>query len=381
MTVHRNDADLTEIVPDETRFTAAQATVLLVAGHHAGDDERIGLTFHQDGVNVKVDSVRVRVAGGFEYWAAGEGTPVGTVLGTVGDGLPDEGVTYTLEDDFDGRYRVDPATGNVTLAAALPYRFGEADVLDITATDAAGNRAEYVRAVGVPQETNEVEIVIPADYDPNNIPPSVVDALVWDVTTIGADGSRTTARTNLPNAAPSVHKFIKSGSIAVVATLPLHASMMGYTVFQYSDGLMIPTEVPQNLPPSYAQVASFITHPSYAPEAAADLFVFGEAEASAIQFNQFMLGLLPGAATAAAIDDGRWVDATANGLADMLFVYSAMGRLAVKFAPTLARGSFYAAYAQRVHQAHVAAETVAAMWDGRLVMPAAGASRAAGEVE
>ena len=346
--------------------------VLSAAGELTEEQYTFEIEVTDGGGLTDTGQVTIVVEPVFKYLHAGEATPVGSVLGRVPFPQPNDGsATYRLEDDHAGRYAIDPVTGEIRLLQPLPYRFGEADVLDVMIGDRRGGEASYVIAVGDPDETNHVEAVIPATFDPNYLDPALVDSLVGETHTILPDGFILIE--GWPGAPGGLTKFVKDGMVAVVKTDLLGPTKVAHTVYEFVRYAAPYTMWPGLMPPvteGYLLAGQIVVHPSYTAKTAADTIVFSPNEVETAQFNQFLIGLLPGAGTALAITDERWVDAAVNGVADVLFMYSVAGRLATTFASGLARGSFYAAHAARVHQLHAMAEFTAAAWDSRLAINA-----------
>jgi Ca2+-binding RTX toxin-like protein len=90
---------------------------------------------------------------GLDSGEVAEGAAAGTVVGTVAASDPDLGdsFTYTLTDDADGRFVIDPDTGVITVAAgvALDYENAMQHDIEVEVTDAGGLSASQTFTIDV----------------------------------------------------------------------------------------------------------------------------------------------------------------------------------------------------------------------------------------
>jgi VCBS repeat-containing protein len=81
-----------------------------------------------------------------------ENAPGGTVVGTVAASDPDgDTLSYSLTDDADGRFVIDPATGEITVAdgAALDHETAAEHQIEVEVTDADGLSASKTFTIAV----------------------------------------------------------------------------------------------------------------------------------------------------------------------------------------------------------------------------------------
>jgi len=111
--------------------------------------------------------------------AVDEGAAAGTVIGTVGASDPDAGdtLTYSLADDADGRFAIDPGTGVVTVAdgTLLDFETTGQHSLEVEVTDGQGLSATQTFAITV---TNVNEAPVIQDLNVGEVLEGAVDGTV-----------------------------------------------------------------------------------------------------------------------------------------------------------------------------------------------------------
>ena len=162
MNVYWN-GELVETVGGEGGRDLVDYSLELVAGSGDGSGrlefEGIGTV---DGWGAGLDNVRLTAVDPTPMVA--EDAEIGTVVATVTATDPENAgaLTFSLDDDADGRFAIDPATGEVTVADASAIDFESADSHDIVVrvTDADGESTVQTTTIRVADDGNTAPVDI-----------------------------------------------------------------------------------------------------------------------------------------------------------------------------------------------------------------------------
>ncbi|MBV09288.1 MAG: hypothetical protein CMN21_08735, partial [Rubinisphaera sp.] len=263
-----------------------------------------------------------------EYWDYTDETMVGTTLGHISPAvkLPantefdSTTATFELVDDFDGKYVLDTITdlytpqmiGRITLAKEMEYQFGDDDHLEIRMVDDDGLTAICYLAIG--DENDLTDFDYKADFNPDNIPLERIDSMVDR-----GEALRYGHAVVIP--LPTGHIVLESqmNVVRLERDDPFGPAIPIYGITHY-------------------RLAGISPAPPYGTEAAADAFVNGQMDQIAadglVFFTEFLLGLLPGGATADELLQGNTEAAIRYGVGDLLLTslvfakaFKASGRL------------------------------------------------------
>ncbi len=121
---------------------------------------------------------------------AANGTEV-QITGLATDPDAADSVTYSLSDDYNGAFTIDPTTGVVTVLdnSKLDYETNTAPTIEITATSSDGSSSKETFTINLSDDTSEIGVgpVTDADTDANSVGENAANGTEVQITGLATD--------------------------------------------------------------------------------------------------------------------------------------------------------------------------------------------------
>ncbi len=163
-----------------------------------------------------------------------ENSAVGAAVGITANAVagPDDTVTYSLIDDADGRFSIDPQTGEIAVAGKLDYESATSHTVRVLATASNGTSSEedFTIAVSDVDEVVDISAVGDTDAADNSVAENSAVGTAVGITASAVAGSDDTVTYSLTDDADGRFSIDpKTGEIAVAGELD-YESASSHTV-------------------------------------------------------------------------------------------------------------------------------------------------------